>query len=130
MRRNGNEKRKERKTMTEEINGLLVLPGEDPVPVRFENSVKAIRALIGGHFQAFHCQIIEEDTWLLCDDDGKYKGLDPNFMLQDDIFVGPVLFVVSNELGDDFDDISRSAMKRISAFMPLLRTSMKKRSGG
>ena len=33
--------------MTEEINGLLVLPGEDPVPVRFENSVKAIRALIG-----------------------------------------------------------------------------------
>lgn len=113
--------------MTEEINGLLVLPGEDPVPVRFENSVKAIRALIGGHFQAIQCQTIEEDTWLLCDDDGKYKGLDPNFMLQDDIFVGPVLFVGSNELGDDFDDISRSAMKRIVAFMPLLRTSMKKK---
>lgn len=110
--------------MVEEINGLLVLPGEDPVPVRFENSVKAIQSLIGGYFQAIPYRL-GEDIWLLCDVDGKYKNLDPNFMFQGDIFVGPVLFLGTNALGDDFDDLSHADMNLISGFMPMLREKMR-----
>ena len=109
--------------MTEMIDGLLVLPGEDPRMVRIENTVKGIQKLIGGHFQAITF-LGNDDVVLLCDDDGKLKGLEPNFWFENDIIVGPVLFVGTNELGDDFDDISFIDAKTLMDIMPRWRWRM------
>ena len=109
--------------MNEMIDGLLVLPGEDPAPVRFENTVKGIQSLIGGHFQALPYRLSEE-VWLLCDEEGKLKGLKPNFMIRSDIIVGPALFVGTNALGDDFDDLNFFDRDLIIGSMSIFRTKM------
>lgn len=110
--------------MNEMIDGLLVLPGEDPVMVRFENSVKGIQKLIGGHFQALG-YVGQKDWTMLCDDEGKLKKLAPNFWYQGDIIVGPALFVGINALGDDFDDLHHQMVKTIKEVMPAWREKMR-----
>lgn len=110
--------------MNEMINGLLVMPGEDPVMIRFDNDTKTIRKLIGGQFQAVS-YLGCDDITLLCDVEGKLKGLDPNFWFEGDIIVGPALFVGLNDIGDDFDDIGIIDVKALRELLPCWREKMR-----
>ena len=109
------------------IDGLLVLPREDPVPVSIDNDLKMIQSLVGGYIRCVS-YLGQNDWTMLCDEDGKLKGLEPNFWYQGDIIVGPALFVGIKE--DDFDSLSETNADIIKEVMPSWREKMRNRMGG
>ena len=94
--------------MAEEIRLLLVEPGEKPRLVTVEHTLKKLQEIIGGTLQAVYP--FEDRVAIICDDDGKGKGLAPNRMLLDengepyDLIAGT--FVISGLSYDNFASIS------------------------
>lgn len=89
--------------MSNQIKGLIVHPSMAPKRITIENTLKAMQHEVGGYLEPIPC--ISTNIQALCDSDGKYKRLEPNFMIADVPVVGTVLFVGLNELGDDFGDL-------------------------
>ena len=89
--------------MSGKIKGLIVHPGMAPKRITIDNTLKAMQHEVGGYLEPIPC--ISTNIQALCDSDGRYKRLEPNFMIADVPIVGTVLFVGLNELGDNFGDL-------------------------
>lgn len=89
--------------MSGKIKGLIVYPGGAPKKITIDNTLRALQYEVGGYLEPIPC--ISTNIQVFCDGDGKYKGLDPNFMIADVPIVGTVLFVGLNARGDDFGDL-------------------------
>ena len=89
--------------MSGKIKGMIVYPGKAPKWITLDNTLEALQYEVGGYLEPIPC--ISTNIKALCDGDGKYKKLDPNFMIADVPIVGTVLFLGLNALGDDFGDL-------------------------
>lgn len=78
--------------MSDTIRVLYKRPGKNLVEVEIPNELEWIQGAVEGHFE--HIQICT-DFAMLCNEEGKLKGMEPNFYCKvlDDMIVGPVLFV-------------------------------------
>lgn len=64
------------------------------------DSLKNLQNIVGGYIE---CVYLSEDLVIICDEEGKLKGREPNVPLKGDVLVGTII-VVGND-GDSFGDI-------------------------
>ena len=80
-------------------------PGKSPVQITTDGSLQSLHRIIGGYIE--HVRFTD-DVGILVDEEGKLKGLAPNFFLPaiEDELVGTVVFV--GEDGEEFVDVSEN----------------------
>ena len=78
------------------IRGLYKVPGEDPILIQLKNNLEAKQALVGGLIEIAG---IDEDTLIVCNEEGKIMNLPPNVLFDYDFIAGPMII-----LGDDYDN--------------------------
>ena len=75
--------------------------GEMPEVREIENELHVFNEIVGGYIE---CVSVFDNIICVCNEEGKLKGLPPNFILHGDIIVGDVFFCAVN--GEDFDSLS------------------------
>ena len=84
------------------MKALLKMPGHKTTQVRIPNDLHLLQELVGGYIEALTVETERGVIAILCNEDGKILGLEPNFQLYDDTVVGTVVVVGID--GDDFTD--------------------------
>ena len=93
---------------------LYKLPGQDPRSMVIPNELGVMQQLVGGHIETLR---ISDKGILVMNEEGKIRGLEPNFFLGaiGDTIVGPVLVV--GEDGEDFASLPDDEAEEISRIM-------------
>ena len=90
------------------MNVLMVEPGKAPYETQIGDGLQGMQGAVGGYIEAVY--LYEEPVALICNEDGKLKGLPFNRALRDengsifDIVVGN-FFLVGIGDEDDFTDL-------------------------
>lgn len=71
--------------------------GEDAQVMEIDSSLQALQDIVGGHIEMVH---FAGGVYLICNEEGKLEGLDPNFLCNGDIICGNACFVGIDEEGD------------------------------
>lgn len=82
------------------IEVIAKQPHEAAYVTRIKNTLEAFQAFVGGYIQAVP---LSQDVIMICNEEGKFLGLEPNITILPDVIVGPVLFCGVD--GDDFADV-------------------------
>lgn len=82
-----------------EIRVLKVEPHKNPEEITLENVLKAMQEAVGGLIE-FVSIDSEKGIKILCNEEGKLIGLEPNRRLGNDIIVGTFFVVKSNTQGE------------------------------
>ena len=85
---------------------LRVLVKRPGLPLRaevVENTLRSMQELVDGPIE---CVTIASDLVLVCNEEGRLRGLSPSVTILGVQFVGPVAFVGAR--GEDFMDITRA----------------------
>ena len=81
-------------------------PGEDPkIEPLFENTLEAFQEAVGGYIEAV---TLFRDLTLICNEEGRLRGLPYNTTIGDCPFYGPVLAV--GVYGPDFVSVKGSSI--------------------
>ncbi len=94
---------------TDTMKILYKEPGKEPEVREIANDLLTIQTLVGGYIET----VTLDDIVLICNEDGKLLGMDPNLYVEqiDDVICGPVVFCrVKNY---DFADIGDNDVKWI-----------------
>ena len=96
----------------QQILALVKNPGEEPyIDPRFENTLEAFQQAVGGFIEALY---ITTDIVLICNEEGRLRGLPYNTTFLGADFYGPVLIVGAH--GDEFRSLKSiyvSEMRRL-----------------
>lgn len=91
------------------MNVLLVMPSERPKEIEIDGSLESMQNIVGGLIQVIYP--FEDPVALVCNDEGKLIGLEPNRALRDpetgevyDLICGP--FFLCGLSGEDFSSLS------------------------
>lgn len=76
-----------------EITVLKVEPGKAPEQVTIPNTLKAMQELVGGHIEVINYQ----GACLICNENGKLLGLEPNRRIGQDVITG-TFFLANSDL--------------------------------
>lgn len=81
---------------------LHVIPGQEPFECYMFLDLDTLQKFVGGFIETV---TLDDNTVLICNEDGKYRGLEPNFVIDYgqygcDIIVGPA--IVCGYKGDSF----------------------------
>ena len=82
------------------IKAIYGAPGKTPILIEVENTLEALQKAVGGYIESV---TVEDDVCILCDEEGRLKGLPMTMIYKGIDFVGPVLFV--GVKGEDFCSI-------------------------
>lgn len=85
--------------MVNKINVLIKKPGTSWAPTEVENRMEAFRQLVGGHIKVARSW---ECVALIINEEGKMRGLSPNFQLDGDVIVGTAVLIGVD--GENFTD--------------------------
>lgn len=83
------------------IDVLIVEPLKEPYVKKIDNELKSLQAEVGGGY--IECVPFDETDYsitLVCDDEGKLKGLTGNRQIGKDIIAGTFFITKSNEEGE------------------------------
>ena len=86
-------------------------PGQVAEARNVPNTLDEWQRLVGGYIETV---ALDKNTLLICNEEGKLLKLQPNILFNNDIIVGPVIFVGVKD--DDFIDIDRDMETRIIEF--------------
>lgn len=86
----------------ETITGLYKLPGKKPEARVIPNTLEALQELVGGYIEAITAPIGEGCVFIM-NEEGKLRGMEPNFHYRGDVFVGPVF--ICGRSGEDFSNL-------------------------
>ena len=70
---------------------------------QIQDDLKEYQSIVGGYIEVFY---LPKRIIGICNEEGKLKGLRNNISVGNDIICGNVIFVSSNEAGDDFDSLN------------------------
>ena len=94
---------------------LLIEQGKHPVKKTIDGSLRSMQELVGGLIQAIYP--FEDPVVLVCNDEGKLEGLEPNRALRHpethqvyDIICGSFFLCGLGE--EDFDDLSPTLLEK------------------
>lgn len=76
--------------MDDYITVMVKNPGRPWHETRVINNLTHFQALVGGYIETVP---VDEGMLLLVNEEGKLRGMDPNFEYEDDILCGPVVAV-------------------------------------
>ena len=80
------------------INCLYIEPNQLPKKIEVKNNLYSKQNLVGGNIE--YCRILDDDNVvLICNEEGKINGMEPNRDIGHDIIFGPFLIV-----GDDYEN--------------------------
>jgi hypothetical protein len=99
--------------MKERIRVIRKLPGDSAKLVEIANTLSSLQAQVGGYVESV---MMSPNFAILCNEDGRLMGMEPNCRLFGIDFAGPILIVGID--GEDFDDVSN---KTISLFRKKLQ---------
>ena len=97
-----------------EITVVACYPGKSAQLIEIENTLEAMQAFVGGYIQA--CYPFEDEVGIICNEEGKLKGLELNRALYDengkiyDVIVGA--FFVCGLCNDDFISLSSEQQEK------------------
>lgn len=75
-------------------------PNEFPAVMEIEDTIENYQDLVGGYIETVS---FNDKTLIVCNEEGKLLGLEPNIIYNGDCIVGPVIFVDYNDDGDFVD---------------------------
>ena len=90
---------------------LRVLVKRPGLPLRaevVENTLRSMQELVDGPIE---CVTVTEDLAIVCNEEGRLRGLSPSATILGTQFVGPVAFVGTR--GEDFTDITRKGERLV-----------------
>lgn len=76
--------------------------GKSPRIEIIENELETLKSIVGGYIEVVK---MDDDILLICNEEGKLKGLPPNFSTGYDVIVGTAIFVSFDGV-DDFTSLS------------------------
>lgn len=82
--------------MQRNLNVLLVKPNELPIKMQIKNTLEAKQKLVDGNIEYTYLQN-NDDVTIICNEEGKILGLEPNRDIGNDIICGNFIIV-----GDDY----------------------------
>lgn len=87
------------------IRILMKRPGKEPVPLYIENTLHRLQELVEGYIETV---TIATDVCLICNEEGRLKGMPYNCRICGVDFVGPVLVV--GVCGDEFCSLPENSI--------------------
>lgn len=96
---------------------LIKEPRKKPYRAAIENSLKAFQDKVGGNIECF---AIAEDLTIICNEEGKLLGLEPNVEMFGEQFVGTIILIgVDEDDPSEFDDLILTE-KQLRRLLPQL----------
>lgn len=83
------------------IKAIYMAPGKAPLLIEVENTLEALQKAVGGYIESI---TVDDNVCILCDEEGRIKGLPVTVSYGRYDFVGPVLWVGTS--GEEFCSIS------------------------
>ena len=77
--------------------------------VEIENSLKTFQRMVDGHIECAYL-MDDDEVVLICNEEGKLRGMEFNRDIGHDIIAGP--FLVVNDEGDDFGSLTEEQIKK------------------
>lgn len=96
--------------MDKEILVVVKQPGKEPVSKTIPNTLEAYQKEVEGYIE---CVCFRGYT-MVCNEEGKITGLEPNFGFGDDVIMGNVIFTRSNSEGE-FVSLNEQDVKKVFA---------------
>lgn len=81
------------------ISVFIKRPGCNPYRTNISNTLEDLQKLVGGYIETF---TFADDACIICNEEGKLLGLEPNCHLFGEDFVGDIIFVGTD--GEKFTD--------------------------
>lgn len=106
------------------MKALIKRPDADPERIEIENNLETLQTLVGGYIEPL---TLVDGLVMIVNEEGKLHGLDENFLMQNDMILGPALFVGQD--GEEFADIRENDAVVLETFFsiePQLRELVKK----
>lgn len=75
--------------MEKTLNVILVNPGQPAVVTTLPNTLKAAQRAVGGYIECVPVESYGHRALLICDEEGKLKGLAANRRVGHDVITGP-----------------------------------------
>lgn len=75
--------------MSEMIRVVTKQPGASPRTMLISNRLESLQNRVGGYIETVS---VFKDVVLICNEEGKLKRMQPNFLYGFDMIVGPVVF--------------------------------------
>jgi hypothetical protein len=97
----------------DKLRVLVCEPDKAPEVREIDDTLEAMQAIVGGYIQAIFVNMCK-DYVLVCNEEGRLKGLEPNIYIGLDVIVGTCFFC--NNGGEDFaslDDSDIEALKEL-----------------
>jgi hypothetical protein len=78
--------------MSQKIKVVIKKVGEPAYVAEIENTIEAKRKIVGGWIERVSFLPYGLDIDIICNEEGKLLGLEPNIVIPHDIIVGDILF--------------------------------------
>ena len=100
------------------IRVIIKHPGKPPEEADLEigqdEGVKAISEIVGGYFEMVDLTLIADKIALFCNEEGNRLGLAPNFVLLNEVILGPV--VIFQRRDPDMASLTPAQILKIKKF--------------
>lgn len=83
-------------------------PYKQPYVKDIEDKLEAYQEIVGGYIEVI---LFTDNILIVCNEEGKLMGLEPNIYLRNDIIVGTIFFVGRRE--EDFRGLTDNEIKII-----------------
>lgn len=84
------------------MKAIIKEVGKSPRVENINNDLETLKSIVGGYIEVVR---VDSDILCICNEEGKLKGLPPNFSTGYDVIVGDVVFVAFDGK-DDFTDLN------------------------
>lgn len=99
--------------MKDEIRVIIKEPMEEANECCMANELEAFQKVVGGYIETV---ALGNRILMICNEEGKLNGLDPNILMESEIIVGKVVFASFDDEGN-FTSLTDEQVKAIEAFL-------------
>lgn len=97
------------KKSQEQIRVVVVEPKKAPQERQIGNDLASMQEIVGGYIEAV---ALNDNLVLICNEEGKIQGLEPNRFIAGDVIVG-TFFVTRSTADGGFTDLSDNDVKQL-----------------
>lgn len=85
------------------IRAIVKAPHCSPAYRMVCNELRDLQDIVNGFIECYHTTIHDKPVVIICNEEGRLNGMQPNCILGGELFVGPIIIVGMD--GDEFDDV-------------------------
>ena len=110
--------------MSNKIKVLIVEPNKEPKPEEIECNLESFQKIVGGHIQNV---FIAENVVLVCNEEAKLRGLQPNRIVGDDVICG-TFYIAGDDGGEEPISLSDEQVKEYTEIFSMGMDSQSRKS--